>query len=214
MSESDLPRRPGGLTTLCIAALVLALFALLGAATAASGGNIEPSMFFSLGQPDAVVRVQQAMQAELREIVRPWLTWFYLVAILNLGVAGVLCAGGVLGLKMRRPANILLLVGFIAGLISEAVGVVPGFAVQKESVAILERYVPLLVEASLQGTQQPVAGLQDMTASMTKMSSIVGLLMTALISLAKVGFYVFGIIYLRRPMIRSLFAERAAVNEP
>ncbi|OGQ89670.1 MAG: hypothetical protein A2289_09545 [Deltaproteobacteria bacterium RIFOXYA12_FULL_58_15] len=205
--QDDPTVKPKGLVSVCIIGFALAAFALLGAAMTAAGtaGTNPFQSLVEIGQPEQVRQIQRAMQADLQTVVDSWSAWLQTAAVLNLFLATLLVVGGTLALKVRKPAGVVLLAAYSVGVVAEAIGAVPAWAMQKANLAIMEQYMPQLfrpgpeVDPEFANTMQGI-----MQASM-----VAGAVMGGVMILGKVGFHVFGLWFLRRPSCERLWRNAA-----
>jgi len=205
--EQVLYQRPSKLTTICIVSLVICLFALLTAATAASGGMGASNPFSQMaemGQPAEVVQMQRAMTAEIQAATKEWARWYAAIVFLNLALTGLLVSGSVLALKMTRPGDKLLGFGFAVGIASELVAILPTIAVQRTTMEVMERWMPGMMAQSGTGAE-----LDQTLSSIMRVSMVAGMTMAAIFALAKLGFFAWGLKYLRHSEVRARFAARS-----
>jgi hypothetical protein len=190
----------------CIVSLVLSLFALLTAVTAISGGIGAGNPFdriAELGQTSDVVRVQRAMTAEIQAATQEWIHWYVVIVILNLALTGLLVSGSVLSLRMARPGDRLLSIGFAVGIAAEVVAAYPTIAVQRATMEVLNRWLPGLMAGN---TASP--GFNETLSSFVRASVVAGIAMAGIFALGKLGFFLWGLRTMRRHEIRERFAAR------
>jgi hypothetical protein len=198
--------RTGALTTLCIVAVVVALFAFFAAAMqlANSSGQNPFQSLSEIGQPPEVVRLQREMQAQIALATRPWAGLFVVLAGAN-GLLGVLLvAGSVLALRSRPLSRPLLWAGFALGFVTDLVGLVPGFAVQRATFAALDGMFSTMMSRAPAAPN--MAGFADTMQGVMRASMVMGAVMGGAMVLAKLGYYVWASLYLRRPEVRERLA--------
>ena len=101
----------------------------------------------------------------------------------------------------------MLLVGvFWAAIVLELVQLIPKVAMQYENATMAMHFISCMTEASEpEGQPRPDTAAAAMAAG--KAAMVVVILLSVVMKLAEVGFYVFGAIYLRRPNVRALFVQ-------
>lgn len=207
--------RPGGLTAICILAIVLgALGALLGLAALAAPALQGPMQnVVAQWQPqedEEAARAQQQIAEETREFAQRHIVRNTLFAVGRLVVATSLLVGGVLSLRLGPRGRKALLVAFAAGIVFELAQLWPNL----EAIPLTQRAFQLGMEAQhRQMPNGPQAG--DMQALGRIMGKAIAAMQVAMIAgmlLAKCGFYAFGLWYLTRPHTALLFIRRAPVD--
>lgn len=205
-------QRPGGLTAVCVLAIVLGaiglLTGLLGIVQILAAPAMQNLFSGMPGMNDEFTKVQMEMSAEMMAVAqsRPVLTWS--LQIVHLVVACVLLAGGIMAV-MLKPAGRRLLLGVFAGaIVFELVRIVPAVMMTQENMAIVEEYMPRLAEASNQGGQAP-PGMDQTIGTFAKVGAIAGLAMQVAMMLFKCAFYLIGALYLSKPSVVMLYSQRA-----
>ncbi|MEX2118203.1 MAG: hypothetical protein WD847_01230 [Pirellulales bacterium] len=203
-------QRPGGLTAVCVLAIVLGALGLLTGLVGIVGMLAAPAMqnLFSgmPGMNDEFTKVQMEMNAEMMAVAqsRPVLTWS--LYIVHLMVASTLLVGGILAVMLKPVGRRLLLGVFVGAIVFELVRIVPTVIMALENMAIVEEYMPRLAEASNQGGQAP-PGMDQTMGAFAKVGAIVGLVAAVAMMLFKCAFYVVGTLYLSKPRIVALYSQ-------
>lgn len=208
MTENK-PQKPGGLTALCILAIVLGAFGILsglgGIAAAALQGPMQNMVAHLQPQQDKeAARVQQQIADETREFSQQHIVRNTLFSLARLFVASCLLAGGILTLRLRPQGRRILLVAFSVGIVFELAQIWP----MVTDIPFTQRMTRL----SLQVHQKQMTGqgqnADDSAAFARVLLKAMAALQVAMMSgmlLAKGGFYGFGLWYLTRPRIAALF---------
>ena len=203
-------QRPGGLTAICILAIVLgafgALFGVGGLMAVAFQGPMQEAM--SKLQPqenEEVARAQRQIAEEAQEFAQRHVVRNALFAVARLLVASCLLAGGILSLRLHPYGRKVLLAAFAAGIVFEIAQIWPNL----EAIPVTQRAVQL----SLQAQQKQMAkgakagDMEAMGRVMGKAMAAMQIVMIAGMVLAKAGFYAFGLWYLTRPHTAALFVR-------
>ena len=211
--------RPGGLTAVLVISIVLGGMGILGSCGEAVNLFINPALFSTFssltpqpapganktqGQPfaspDGILKAQQA-------VLQRWRTVLVLTMILGLLLSLLLLAGGVGGMSRKTWSRKFLMAAFITGIVVEAVRLVPAVMFQYETVEANRRYVEQeigkLPPASRRAPADTV--LRSTEAAMAVVGTL-GLVTTSVWKLAEIGFFLFGIHYLKRPRTVNFLA--------
>jgi hypothetical protein len=221
MKGEAMTKPSGWLHAVCIAAIVLgamgiltALYSLtyLTAATALRGGL---GGYRTLGNDPAEMQIQAEMNKEIMNATRRWMpiTLPLLAAEIVISTGLVVAAARTL---RRRPAGRCWLVGlFVAAAFLELAQSVPAVAVQCKTASILSDSLPRLMAAPMpEGKTAPaeVGVASELLGKGMTVLGLVGIAFTVLMETAQIVFYVFGVIYLRRPDVREYFSEPAVAE--
>ena len=221
--------RPGWLTAVCIIALALGGLGLLGSIFGAvslfAGPRLQSSFQkISFGIPNGpqgklppnfeeMQELQEKLQGEILEIQRPWMTINLSLMIVNLVLSGCLLYGGIQGLQLAPSARTWLMGAFAAAILFELVRLVPTIGIQIATTEVTQQYMAEVLEMSM--AQQPQnmppqqrEMMKGVVATGMRLGMVLGLMFAAVTLLVKLAFYIAGILYLRRPHIRALFANQ------
>ena len=161
--------------------------------------------------------VQFEMQEKMQAVTHRYWGSSLGPVLANLVLSGGLLAGGILALRMAPKSRKFLIAVFLAGIVFEIVRVIVQSHMQIDMAAVISDSMSRMMQtAAPKG--RPGADQAAAFASMAaKVGVFVGLAVTVIFGLAKVIFYVVGVLYLRRPMVRRLFREEQegfAVGQP
>jgi hypothetical protein len=209
MDQEDLPRRPGyrrpgGLTAICVIAIVAGIVGILLVLMGALGFVVSLALQgnFPTGSTTSEAhRLTQEMNEEVHALALYFVIPNILVYLIDSAVAVSLLVGGVKGLKLKPHARRLLLVTFCGALIFELLRTPYYLYQQMLFSGIQNEYWPKIFAAQ----SGPVAFDGEAMASFM---SIVGYVMIVVFLLMKGGFYAVGATYVSRPKIKQLFDER------
>jgi hypothetical protein len=201
-------RRPGGLTFVCVVAIVLGGLGLLGAlsgmASLVFGSAMQDA--FTVRQPgmgDDVMDTQIEIQKRLQAVTNRYWEFHLGFSLVHLVVAGSLLAGGILALRSSPSGCRLLVTVFVVAIIFELSRAVFQVTVQIDMLAAVSDAISRRAEAP---TNDGGPG-GDFLATIMKASFFVGIGLTACFALAKVIFYGVGARYLSRLQIQSSSGE-------
>jgi hypothetical protein len=203
-------QRPGGLTAICVIAIVLGALGLCGSLLTlgilAMQKPLENAFKMQQKVPSGIpesfkaqMEMQNETQNKMQEATQKVNQRYWGVhvglGLLNLAFAGSLLAGGIMALKLNPKARAFLVVVFAAAIVFEIVRTIVIVFVQLNTVAVLSAI--------------PNSGAGPAVTMMTfaKVAAIGGMVFWAGFGLAKIVFYGIGAAYLRRPNIRALFQE-------
>jgi len=207
----------GWLQAVCIVAIVLGVLGVLASLFGLAGLVVGPRIQASMRQsqafavPEEQMKIQLEMQEQIEEVGARWYPVTVPLLLIECIVSVCLIVGGVRSLRLR-PTGRMLLVGVLwAAIVLELVQLIPKVAIGYETATIATNYMSRIMETSApQGRQPPGMGVSLMTFG--KAAMIAGIVLSVVVKLVETGFYVFGVIYLRRPKVRALFGPPVAAE--
>jgi hypothetical protein len=201
--------RPGMLTTLCVLCIVLGalglLNSLLGAAGAIGGRALQTAIQpkTSTGLPPEMQEAQQKFQDDVNAVqakyfwaLVPGLGFRFVAALL-------LLIGGIRSLSLKDSGRKLLLAACGVAVVFELVHSILQSIITLETMTAVNSYVEKLTTLLPQKKEAP--GVIAVLPMIVRGSIIGSLILAFLIALAKIGLYLFGLIYLQKKHIRGLF---------
>lgn len=208
----EMPRqgagRPGWLTAVCVIAIILGALGILSALATLLMTVFAGEFQAMMGTPQGpgispeMQRVQDQFQKEMNAIQDRYFVAIIAVSLFHAVVAGMLLVGGIRSLGGSAAGRSLLLAAFVAAIVYEiCVGVLQSF-MNIEMNSAMNSYFEGLV-----GTMPSAGPPPEVMVSIMQGSAVVGYVLQYVLILAKIGFYVFGINYLRRPHITALFSN-------
>jgi hypothetical protein len=202
-------RRPGGLTAICVLAIVLGALGLImgcfGAVSQAFAKQMQNSLAGIQGAGNAeVVELQKEMNAKMLETANKHAVLNKILVVVQLAVAGSLLAGGILSLQLRPFGRTLLLSAFIAAIVFELVRLFPTIEVQRATQAVMAEYMPKLMRAQAPQGNQP-QGMDEAMGGIMTMAGVVGMVFSLGMLAVKGVFYLVGIVYLCKSSVAALF---------
>ncbi len=203
--------RPGWLTTLCVLCIVLGalgLFnSLIGAAGAIGGPFIQKAFQPKAGKgmPDDMQKAQEQFQTEINAVQNKYF-WATMPALAFRFVAALLLLiGGIRTLSLMEPGRQLLLIACSIAIVFELMFSILQSIISLDTMTIVNEYVVKMTETMPQNANGP--DMSRILPTVVRASVIVSMVLAYLISLAKIGLYIFGLVYLRKPQIIALFTN-------
>lgn len=202
-------RRPGGLTAICVLAIVLGalgLFTWLMGVAGLFGGKQMQQAFQMQNQPgmdDEMNQIMKDMQDDSFDLQARYFIPNAAVLGVHLLVAVLLLVGG-LGTLGLKPNGRMILMGVCAlAILLEAGRTVVYVSLQTQNMSVIDGHMQRMLTASPQGAKN------KQMADIMKVTMRVALILTfvfyGIIELAKVSFYLASLIYLTRPKVKALF---------
>jgi hypothetical protein len=138
--------------------------------------------------------------------------WWALLGSLALRfvVALLLLIGGIRALGLVASGRQILLIGCAAALVFELLNAILQSIITIEYMTAMNTFANKMAEAL--PTQAAADGVAKILPYIMRGSMIVGLAIQIIISLVKIGFYIFSLIYLRKVAIRGLFHSAPMSN--
>jgi hypothetical protein len=211
-------KRPGGLTAVCVVAIVLSCLTTCATCWGYIGSAAAPALQqwqqdqmgqMGAGSPefDRIQQIQAEMLAEQQWLMIPAMvvnTVGMVIALVLLVAAGMTLSGRSLGLKLMTPA-LLVAIGF------EVLSAAFGVWVQIRTTEVTERYMARIMEASrVPGQPAPPPAVDALMNSTVGAAMVMGICLAAGWALAKIVYYGWSFAYLRKPEVQTLFATGQA----
>jgi hypothetical protein len=211
-------RRPGLVTFVAVVAIVIGVTTVLTAVSTVLVNPMPtaPSSAVPDGaaaQPHArMVAAQLEMHRRVVETRQRHRGVFLVALPFSLLAAGMMILGGVRAFSLRRWSRPLLLTGMAIGLVLGLVLVKPQLEVQVEIADASSDMMKTIIDATGAAHASPARAraMAETMKAVGKASATMGLVANVAILVAKVGFLVFGLLYLTRARIRAVFAAQDA----
>jgi hypothetical protein len=208
---------PGGLTAVCVISIVLgalglggSLFSLVCIVGQSTLQNVFKENAFKMprqpGMPDGPFQAQEEMQKKIEEMTRRYQGINIGVVLLNLVISAGLLVGGIMGLKMVPKARVWLVTVLAAAILFEIIAAVIAIFIQIEMASFMSGSMSKIISSMPKGGPQGGNAIE----TFGKIFMFVGIAFSVGWALAKIIFYGFSVLYLRRPNIRQLFPEDTA----
>lgn len=198
-------RRPGGLTAICIVAVVLGVLGLFSGAIRGVNVLFGPEMQQAFGSIGAVTQEQAKVQQEMNAAIAVEMKRFAIantvLCISQLVLCGALVYSGLKTLGLKAAGRKLLLAICVCLLVYE-IGQLITVVLQQMSLSpIMELYMPRMMKDPSGNN----AGAEKFGQIIARMSIIVGVVMQCVWTLIKFIFYVVAICYLGKAAVVALF---------
>lgn len=215
LGSLEAARRPGGLTAVCVIAIILGSMGLMSSviqgANLAGGQRIQGA-FSGMGQM-GVSEELRGVQDEFNEAVATVTKKYFWVntttVVVHLIVASLLIYGGALTLRQAYPGYRVLRVTSLVAIVFEIARAIPYLMIQWDMLPVLEEYMPrmMMESAGASGDQAAEAAeaMARIGAMMARLTAIFGMVFFCGWCLVKVVFYSITNRYLKKADIRRLF---------
>lgn len=219
--EMVVRRRPGGLTAICVIAIILGglgvVTAVVGVVFAAAGQAIQKAAAPQLpGELEGeALQVQAEMNQAIQAVGQRYLMANVALALLSLALAIGLIVGRAQSLKIKPLGRTVLLAVFAVAILFELARGSFQIYQQMQMFGVMQEYWPRLMKSAAEKSQQPMGGpnfetMMNIAFTVAKISAYAIVIVPALV---KGAFYFIGAIYLARPKLKELF-ERSAAAQP
>jgi hypothetical protein len=204
------PRRPGGLTAICVIAIVLGSLGVLGALRTLASVAMQPAMEKSLavqrqqGANEQAFKAAEQMQQKANELGKRYRGINGGMALVNLIVSACLLVGGIAVLKMSEKGRMLLLAVLAVAIVFDVVHLCVYIVQQLQMATVLAESMPEMMKASAPKGQQGAQQAAEMGATVAKGVMYLVIAVQVAFGLAKLIFYGVGARYLCKPRIRTL----------
>jgi hypothetical protein len=192
-----------------VIAIILGGMGLLGSlvtmASLAAGSRLQQAMTMPPQGPggNKLAELQRAMQQKIQAVTDRYRWPNAGFALINVGLAAGMLAGGIMALNRNPRAGKLLITVFAVAILFEISRAILQVFMQWEMAAVMSDWLPRMMGASAPangpGAQQAAA----MGAVLAKVGIIAGLAINLIFSVAKLVYYAVGCSYLRRPAVRQ-----------
>jgi len=194
-------RRPGGVTAICIVAVVLGVLGLFSGTIKGVNVLFGAEMQQVFGSMGAVTqeqaKIQQEMNAAVAEEMKRFVVANSLLCVSQLALCGALIYSGLKSLKLKAAGRKLLVAVLVCLLVYE-IGQLIAVVLQQMSMSpIMELYMPRIMK----GSSGNNAGAEKFGQAIARMSIIVGIVMQCVWALIKFIFYTVAIVYLRKAKV-------------
>jgi len=214
--ETPRPRRPGGLTAVCVIAIVLGSLGVLGALRTLASVAVQPAMQESLAIPqqqgvnEQAFKAAEKMQQKANELGNRYRAMNGGMALANLIVSGCLLAGGIAVLKLSEKGRVLLLAVLAVALVFDLIYLGVYIVQQSQAATVLAESMPELMRTSAPANQPGARQAAEMGATIAKGVVYLMIAIQVVFGLAKLVYYGLGARYLCMPPIRALCRPREA----
>jgi hypothetical protein len=203
--------RPGWLTALCVLCIVIGL---LGAFNGIAGffGTLFAEQMQTMftpagntGMPPEMEQVQNKFREETLAVQQKFFVASLIASVFRMLIAGGLFYGGIVCLGLKESGRQVLLAACGAAVLFELGHAVLQSLVNMEMMTAVNGFL----ENFLQTMPQKGGPPPEVFINIMKGSIIVGFVFQYAIGLLKIGFYIWGVLFLLRPAIKALFVPEA-----
>jgi hypothetical protein len=205
-AELAAPRKssqPTGLLVICVVAMALGGMGVLAAMgqvlNLATGGGVQNvwSSVGTAGLPADVRDSQNRMFSSIQDLVSRYALVQGGFGLVQFAIAGALAYGGFYSMMLRPRGRQVLLWSLWCAVPFEIARAVPATMLQMEMTSIMEEGMATMFAEDGDPT--------GIGTAMAKFSVYLGIAISLVWGIAKIGYYVASAMYLSRPTIRSLF---------
>lgn len=199
-------RRTGGVTAICVVAIILGALGFLGSVASMIGmlageqiGSIMQGVQ-APGMPSQVRQVQQQMNQQMTALTRRWGPVLAPLNIFHLVVCVLLVAGAIGGLREAATGYKLLIWGLWGSLGYLVLNVPTTLMFTIEYWRIVQQFMPELMRAAERQGGGPTAGFEEMMQTTATIGIVLGMAWTVIWSLVQGGFYLFSMLSIKKRM--------------
>jgi hypothetical protein len=202
--------RPAGLTTICVLAILLGGAGFLMGCVSLTSQAFDSKLQQAVAgmQPrgnDPTAEIQRDMNARMTAVTNRYKWLLVPLAVVKIVVDAALLVGALLAWGLKPRGWSWLHGALIAAIVFEVVQAVPTLMVQREYQAITNEMMTKMMTAQRAGINPP-PGMQNFMSGMTSAISIMSMVYALGWLTGKLIFYAFGIRYLRKREVVTLFA--------
>lgn len=204
-------RRPGGLTAICVIALVVGILSVFSGLSQfvnlLVGQKLQAAvMQVQAGNGEAAQQAQQETQAKMAAIARKYAVYHWACATTQSILAWIMIVGAVLSLRLKSAGRKLLLIALVASLLFEPAKAVLTAAVTKQSAPVIIASMKAAAQNSAPPGSRQAEDINQMMGGLSQL--IVAMQWAMLIGMTALWciFYLVGVWYLTKPAVKALFA--------
>ena len=204
--------KPGVLTSFCVIAIILAalgfLTGVISAVNLVRGGDVPDftGRFEDAATDERLLAVQADIARDIHDLTAKWfgISWT-LLAVKPFVIAGLL-VGSVLALRLRPAGRATLWYACVFALLFEILEAIPTVGMSYDTIGVMDYHMPRIVAALSSPPGQETEDLGKVMIVAMKTSMVLSLVFAVGGVLLKLGFYMAGVLYLRRPKLVALFS--------
>lgn len=195
--------------TLSIISIILGALGLLGVFTGAVTFFVGPrSPTKPIGGMTAEqLEINQAMTKAFLDLHNGWKVYSAVELILSLVVVVGLIAGGIMSLRVRPQGRSLLVNTFVLAIPLKVVQAVCSVLIGVGTMEIMHEFTPKMMKAAKPAGVPGMAGVDSAVSGIVEASVVMGIVLGVGWILLQLGFYLVGLIYLRKPEVRATFGS-------
>ena len=204
-------QRPGQLTAIAIVGIVLGILGTCGGLWGVAGALLQgpmqeamreqqEKMFAGSGIPAEQLESQRGFQQQIEELNAKWVPFTATHQTLNLIASAILLAAAIMLLRTSARAPTVFVIAVAANVFVDLVGTILGIIVQQDMQEAMQGMM-----ADMAAQQPGAPGADRMFEGIMQASSWLGICFGGAWLLVKIGYYVWGLVYLRKPEVKQLF---------
>jgi len=199
--------RPGWLSFLCVLSIVLGALGLMNSLFGTIGMVAGPRFQRLMadqprpGMPDDLKEAQEKMQTDMYKIQTKYIWPLGISIVLRLVVCGLLLVGGIRCLNMLEPGRKLLIIACSVALVFDLLQAILQMVITVENMTVMNEFMETMATRTQNGPKE----LEAVMKAVSSFIRFFSLGLICVIALAKIGFYIFGVLYLQKPQIMALF---------
>jgi hypothetical protein len=198
--------RPGWLTAMCVLCIVIGLLGVLNGLAQLFGTLFAEQMqtaFTPQGQgiPPELQQVQDRFRDETLAVQEKFYVPNLIAAVFRIGIAACLVYGGIACLGLAATGRQVLMIALGAAVLFELAHGLLQSLISMEMMTAVNAFFESFLQTMPQGNGPP----PEVMLNIMKGSFIVGFVFQFAIALLKIGFYIWGAMFLMRPAIKALF---------
>jgi len=208
--------RPGQLTTICLIAIILSSAGILTSLSTLGGMVLPKAQMFPNNLPEKdnkFVEAQKQMMKAMQVVSRQYRTYQVVILIAFSLISIAILIPAILTMQMRESAAKILSVAFWSAVPIEIGRSILNGVVSHKMSGVMLQYMHQM----LQTGPSPDKQLQNVDGIMSNflhvfsgVAVVFGIVWTA----AKIGFYVYSAMYLRKPQMQQAFLSQSATPPP
>jgi hypothetical protein len=199
--------RPGWLTALCVLCIVIGLLGVLNGLAQLFGTLFAEQMQTAFtppggqGIPPELQQVQDRFRDETLAVQEKFYFPNLVAAVFRISIAGCLVYGGIACLGLAATGRQVLIFALGAAVLFELGHGLLQSLISMEMMTAVNAFFESFLQTMPQGNGPP----PEVMLNIMKGSFIVGFVFQFAIGLLKIGFYIWGAMFLMRPAIKALF---------
>lgn len=190
-----------------IISIVLGVLGLVGVLSGAVSFFIGPQtpMRPVAGMTPQQVEVSQAMGQAFLDLHNTWRIYTGIDLVLSLVLAAALIAGGIMGLKFHASGRDILATTFGVAMPLKIVQAVTAAWIGISTMQIINEFMLKMMRPTNAPAGPIATKVEGIASGVMQASAIVGIAVGVGWALLQLGFYIVGLVYLRKPEVRAVF---------
>jgi hypothetical protein len=153
------------------------------------------------GMPDDLKEAQEKMQTDMYKIQATYIWPIGVSILLRVVVCGLLLVGGIRCLHMSEQGRKLLIIACATALVFDLLQAILQMVITVENMTVMNEFMETMATRTQNGPKE----LEAVMKAVSSFIRFFSLGLICIMALAKIGFYIFGVVYLQKPQIMALF---------